>query len=66
MEYPKEEWLELRRRALEKDFSRMNQRQQEVIGDMEVSGERTEQPEKTAAKSLLPPPVMSFKSFPYT
>ena len=47
-------------------FGWLNQRQQEVIGDMEASGERTEQPEKTAAESLLPPPVMSFKSFPYT
>ncbi len=31
MEYPKEEWLELRRRALEKDFSRMNERQRQAV-----------------------------------
>ena len=40
-------------------FGGLDQRQQEIIGDMEISGEKTEQPgpEKTAAESLLPPPV---------
>lgn len=40
-------------------FGGLDQRQQEIIGDMELSGEKTEQPgpEKTAAESLLPPPV---------
>ena len=40
-------------------FGGLDQRQQEIIGDMELSGEKTEEPEtgveKTAA--LLPPPV---------
>ncbi len=40
-------------------FGGLNQRQQEIIGDMEIGGEETEKPgpEKTAAESLLPPPV---------
>lgn len=40
-------------------FGGLDQRQQEIIGDMEISGEKTEEPrpEKTAAESLLPPPV---------
>ena len=40
-------------------FGGLDQRQQEIIGDMEISGEKTEQPgpEKTAAESLPPPPV---------
>ena len=40
-------------------FGGLDQRQQEIISDMEISGEKTEQPgpEKTAAESLLPPPV---------
>ena len=40
-------------------FGRLDQRQQEIIGDMEISGEKAGKPraEKTAAGSLLPPPV---------
>ena len=40
-------------------FGGLNQRQQEIIGDMEIGGEETEKPgpEKTAAEALLPPPV---------
>ena len=40
-------------------FGGLDQRQQEIVGDMEIGGEKTEkpEPEKTAAESLLPPPV---------
>ena len=40
-------------------FGGLDQRQQEIIGDMELSGEKTGKPEttKTTAESLLPPPV---------
>lgn len=40
-------------------FGGLDRRQQEIIGDMEVSGEEAEktEAEKTAAESLLPPPV---------
>nr|WP_325180348.1 hypothetical protein [uncultured Oscillibacter sp.] len=40
-------------------FGGLDQRQQEIVGDMELSGEKTGKPEttKTTAESLLPPPV---------
>lgn len=38
-------------------FGGLDQRQQEIVGGMEIGGEETEKPEKTAAESLLPPPV---------
>lgn len=40
-------------------FGGLDQRQQEIIGDMEISGEAAKkpEPEKTAAESLLPLPV---------
>lgn len=40
-------------------FGGLDQRQQEIVGGMEIGGEETEKPEaeRTAAESLLPPPV---------
>lgn len=40
-------------------FGGLNERQQEIVGDMEIGGEEPENaaPEETAADTLLPPPV---------
>lgn len=40
-------------------FGGLDQRQQEIVGDMEIGGEEAERPEtgETASESLLPPPA---------
>lgn len=40
-------------------FGGLDQRQQEIVGDMEISGEKAEKtaPEETPSENLLPPPV---------